>query len=806
MALAPSFPPSVPPSDDCNSRDYTQTVEAFVLLAVLALFLLHILGSLRRQSGHGLLHAIVMGVNTLSYPLVSYTIGRMESSDWYYDDFAVWAVFLLLLLGSTDNLTACRLSDIDNWKSIFVKHLFKGFLLLYVVVTYGRKMKYLLPPLSAIVLVGVLKWYVRITSIRMVSKSCLWKNVKVIADYMEHADNLLVACNPVTMDGYRYMVAGEKYWMKRPAGHAPLYRADSSKVITVEKVWQCTGNLLLRERGNKLKDVCLSMALSKMLNRRFAGFNLSEAELEKTHDFVFRGLLVAGDNPYQRAFMVIEEELVFIHDIYYTRYSYLYQKGRYLCLCFPVVMIGLCLWVVLIDLHVDHECDRNPNDEWNANCYQLGYRTIFIMVALAFLEAYQLYLNIASGWFKVALIRSYVSTPFLQRNGCSLDMIIGLVLRLKAFPHGRTNLKKAKKGRNNSVKLSENLKKAIVDSLLGSNGRLTNGITSLRNNGVDAHLSWACYATATADGSVTRTILVWHIATTLCEYQLDPNLNKEDNVITACTLSQYCMHLLTFAPHLLPDHISISESLLDQSINEARQRITEAGAKTIEDRCDVLMKISTHDDNLVAEGLLVARGAWLARYLIEHIQEPTLRWKVLSDFWAEMMLYVSPSDNARAHLEALAMGGEFITHLWALLTHAATSMPHRTNLFISELLSLKPPRPTAWIVADDFNLTCSPLDRNTPGFHWALTSRINALINILALIELKWLECLYTWSNKCSSPTLAWLDRASINNTFCDVFPNSTLTRAWVRHLTIFPSSSLFLPSFQTSFSLRTIG
>jgi hypothetical protein len=70
------------------------------------------------------------------------------------------------------------------------------------------------------------------------------------------------------------------------------------------------------------------------------------------------------------------------------------------------------------------------------------------------------------------------------------------------------------------------------------------------------------------------------------------------------------------------------------------------------------------------EAPLVVQGARLARHLMDGIQEPTLRWKVLSDFWAEMVLYVSPSDDARVHLEALARGGEFVTHLWALLTHA----------------------------------------------------------------------------------------------------------------------------------------
>nr|TKW01516.1 hypothetical protein SEVIR_8G186233v2 [Setaria viridis] len=136
------------------------------------------------------------------------------------------------------------------------------------------------------------------------------------------------------------------------------------------------------------------------------------------------------------------------------------------------------------------------------------------------------------------------------------------------------------------------------------------------------------------------------------------------------------MHLLVFAPNLLPDHMSISESILDQSIDEASKLLKEAKDKKIkgknkkiEGRSEVLMEINT-DDYVGDETRLVAQGVHLARQLIDNIQDFTTRWKVLSDFWAEMMLYVSPSDDVRAHLEILARGGEFITHLRALLTHA----------------------------------------------------------------------------------------------------------------------------------------
>ncbi|RCV39666.1 hypothetical protein SETIT_8G242000v2 [Setaria italica] len=665
MDPAPSPTPS-PHTIECL-EDHTAAVESYVILAVLAMFLLHVLGSLRRRLSHTILHSIVMGVYTVSYPLVGYTVGLMKSSKFLYEDFAVWAVFLLLLLGSADNLTVCRLSDVDNWKSIHVKHLYQEFLLVLIMLMicesqediYSKKLPYRYP-LYAIMLVVILKGYVRIASMRMVSKSYVCKKVKVIAEYMQqqhYNDNLLaVPFDPVTMEGYRYIVAGEKYCIKRRPGCTPWYKGGDLKLITVEKIWQCTGRLLVLERGKLLKDLCLSMALSKMLNRRFVGFRLSEAGHEKTHDFV---------------------------------YSYLYQKGRYIALSLPIVMLALCSW--LTNLLVKHYESRS-----------VQAATIFVTVVVAFLEAYQLYLYISSGWFKVALIQSYINTSFLRRSRC-LEIIIGLLLRLVAFAPWKRNLgqycilqevdrkrrvrnclhyatlrlldKASKNVLKKSEKVSENVKKTIVDSLLGCNGNLTNAVTSLQNNGVN-FLSWAGDATAT-DGTVARTIVVWHIATTLSEQKLDKQAKEEDAVKTASTLSKYCMHLLASPPNLLPrPQASYSKRPRKR---RSRERTRRSRERTRRSRA-VLMQIRTDDDCVGDEIRLVAQGVDLAKQLIDNIEDFTTRWKVLSDFWAEMMLYVSPSDDAREHqLEVLAKGGEFITHLWALLTHAGVLKRGRTE-------------------------------------------------------------------------------------------------------------------------------
>jgi hypothetical protein len=46
------------------------------------------------------------------------------------------------------------------------------------------------------------------------------------------------------------------------------------------------------------------------------------------------------------------------------------------------------------------------------------------------------------------------------------------------------------------------------------------------------------------------------------------------------------------------------------------------------------------------------------------------RWEVLAEFWTELVLFLAPSDNVDIHAEMLGAGGEFMTQLWALLSHA----------------------------------------------------------------------------------------------------------------------------------------
>jgi len=159
--------------------------------------------------------------------------------------------------------------------------------------------------------------------------------------------------------------------------------------------------------------------------------------------------------------------------------------------------------------------------------------------------------------------------------------------------------------------------------------------------------------------------MVWHIATSFCEHQkpVTPDSPGSRNFEVATSLSKYLAYLVAFAPWLLPDHPYIAEYVFDQAIIEAR--VFFRRCKKTEDR----VKRMQDSRSSAHEKTVIGRGARLGNELVNYINHQEMIWQILADFWVELVLFVAPSDNAKAHVEHLARGGEFVTHLWALLSH-----------------------------------------------------------------------------------------------------------------------------------------
>jgi hypothetical protein len=227
------------------------------------------------------------------------------------------------------------------------------------------------------------------------------------------------------------------------------------------------------------------------------------------------------------------------------------------------------------------------------------------------------------------------------------------------------------------IELPAVIKEAIVCSLKRTDGKLTNGKSSLVSNGAQ-DLLWACGHDIYPDKicskkkeNQTHLIMTWHVATCYCEMATaKKNLCQNEgtelkfHLDIGTKVSKYCAYLVVAGRRFLPGHPDDTLCLLDAVAREATNILQNS-----RDKYEVIRNLAESEETIFQRG---AMGKQLEKLFFgkKEIQDATQCWKVLADFWAEMLLYIAPSDNTHAHVAQLAEGGEFITHLWALLSHA----------------------------------------------------------------------------------------------------------------------------------------
>ncbi|CAD6334605.1 unnamed protein product [Miscanthus lutarioriparius] len=240
------------------------------------------------------------------------------------------------------------------------------------------------------------------------------------------------------------------------------------------------------------------------------------------------------------------------------------------------------------------------------------------------------------------------------------------------------------------VKLPDTVKPEIASSLksIAPTDHLTNGEASLQRNEL---FITPFKETLRRDGwDLTDTMLIWHIATNCCETGLTPavEISRHGKLRhyreVATTLSRYSAYLMASVPELLPGNPTYISFTFDKVMQEATVVLYPGQEEDIRERAianrdmltEALNRSRPSDQEDHNNDTIFFRGLKLGKELEDHIDNEEIRWKVLAEFWAEIILYVAPSDNVRGHVERLANGGEFITHIWALLSHAGILTRH----------------------------------------------------------------------------------------------------------------------------------
>lgn len=546
---------------------------------------------------------------------------------------------------------------------------------------------------------------------------------------------LFLQPNPINMNGYQYMVRGEDE--QEIDAQAPSYRVgmhviNQRKFITLEAVWNCPGHLLTSlDQELILKDVCLSYALHKVLRCEMADLSLPSECHKKTQKLIFKGVLLDREND-KRVFRIMVMQIAFLNDYSYTRLPigvwYGYPLIKFCTLLVTIVIVGLLAFRV----HKTESQDYDDYDDYG-DYGDYGNRTVDYIITYALLafivlkETWEMALYILSDWTKLVIICRYVEGSWLLRNHLVEHIILflcrsNLVMRWhnkmaqynfvesfnykpwvkKTLHYGTLYIVEkptegAKVGK--TIKMFEEVKESVVQALCLINidsGDLTNGMALLYKRRVGDSYQWAC-----RQETCSHLILVWHIATSMCEIQLSEELRLErswfnslfhklkvcwspknpflvdlerlegrtrSHYIVANSISRYCAYLLVSVPELLPDHVVVSESVFSGTVSDARSFL--GGCDSLESVLGGIMNRGGTVENGIEGRTIVDKGAILGKALLtDKEMNVEARWEMLANFWVDLLLFLAPSNMTEDHRSHLLEGGEFITLLWALFTN-----------------------------------------------------------------------------------------------------------------------------------------
>lgn len=477
--------------------------------------------------------------------------------------------------------------------------------------------------------------------------------------------------------------------------------------MNVARIWQCKGKLLQcggsDQGASRRRDLCLSFALFRLLRLRFAADHVGNISFpfqsDKCRDFVVKGLL-SDDEDLDRAFRVVEAELGFLFDFFYARYPSIKDT-----LAPDLIVYAAILATSIFTLFCPDLLKYQPTEtEGNANILVHGFNldllvTRLVIVWYILLESYQfLSLFIFSDWHKVKMMCRYVRKESWHRSLMETPLkflcyftlskywkgSIGQYFILdNAHPHpvksflSCVSLEALDSSlMTKSISLPLEVREAVLRQLKAVEGKITDGRMWLFDQRiVDLDLDRDCLLGHT----YASYIMTWHIATSICSYGLTlPSKNNKarteaaeaelvKNHAVATKLSGYCAYLLAFKPDLVPDSTYTSLSMARGTLRNTRKYL--AKFKSSKDKYDELIKLGKLKSKKY-EVRFLHEGARIAVDLVEKIASDEELWRVLATFWANMMLWIGSSDRAVAHATTMATGGEFITLIWALLTHA----------------------------------------------------------------------------------------------------------------------------------------
>uniref|UniRef100_A0ACD5V9Y8 Uncharacterized protein n=1 Tax=Avena sativa TaxID=4498 RepID=A0ACD5V9Y8_AVESA len=616
----------------------------------------------------------------------------------------------------------------------FARIIWLGYLVFNNVKGTGKKAIY-----GTLWVLAAAKFLQRVVITELLKRSFAYgKNAQLLNSYMAQVIVLQPTQQSVggsqLLDACKYAVMGEDSLEREAGPHGYQVNANhdigSSTIVTVGDIWASNG-LLLKE-NHRLKRLSLSFALYKLLRRRFEDIPISNEETQNCRDLIFRGLCKedvprkAEEEEEQSTedalFEVFNDEIQFISEYYHSVLPVVLSNPFFFLanyILFPIVVWAFCLltFVACGNGNVSYAYHSITKDNYIidtgaatlAKCLLKSIirlpvvlfatidlsTTTLLFLAFIYEQVWELLVFILSNWLTVSLICEYATKPHWRES----QLLSGLMrciqwvrsklghpkLRFEQFSVLRfCPLSSLLSFTMPTKAVSKEVKKCIVDCMVAhmeiDGPRNTSSWSKLQ---LDKHKPYRPLLSQVCESkSIAEFTLICHIATSLLEVKYQHKELKETmepHRKVATTLSKYCAYLVACSPELLPEDKNGTERICKNMKKEFKEKLgrfwwyhlwlQRTGYKG-------LTKTGKRQQEAVT---VVQKGAKLGTDLMDKAAEDNEHvWELMADLWTEIMVYIAPSGNelhVKAHKEALAKGGGFITVLWAICTHTGIKRP-----------------------------------------------------------------------------------------------------------------------------------
>ncbi|KAL4625398.1 hypothetical protein ACB092_05G023000 [Castanea dentata] len=637
---------------------------------------------------------------TVSLSIISNNLGNAENKpiDTKLVITSFWAPFFLLHLAGPDTITAYSLEDNALWRRHALTLASQVGVTVFVIIRAWENT--VLNILTvAMMIPGIIKIGERIWVLRSASS----ENFK--ATTLRRPD-----------PGPNYARYMEEYRSKKEEG----FDVTSGTFIEAPIVSDIS---IPKPANAKIADahsLQCAYILFKTFKQLFSDLILSIQDIKNSQSF-FQKV------QFEEAFKVIEVELGFMYDVFYTKAYKVYSLvgGILRLISFSSTVIVLLVFAIVVD---------------DKSVYSREERmvTYILLSGAIFLEIYSVLILITSDWSMLWLSKRKTAMVDLWYNSISS---VPLLVPKKRWSNtmGQYNLityclhrKKPtcraiqrflfhyelleKQRYENSMDVSVDLKKLIFEHLLEKSkialelkvckelcacrGERVLKIAKCRdcinkeknkkqNEDVEVESEEVpkdakCFYELSkenrktlqdsVEGEFDQSILLWHIATTLCYYS-DRNTNSNNpvncpNYEASKSLSDYMLYLLVMRPILLPN--GIEQIRFQDTCAEADEFFYER--KSILDEtqaCIKLLEVSTEIPPSIVKGdrskSVLFDGCRLAKSL--QCMEYQKKWELVSHVWVEMLCYAATKCRWNHHAQQLIRGGELFTHFWLLMSH-----------------------------------------------------------------------------------------------------------------------------------------